>query len=126
AAMIQLAKTSAAVVCCACFLSAWAEHDAGLDAALPALVMKYQAIHSSPELSHYEERTAKTITAELRKLGFEVTEGVGKYENPKWTCHGVVGVFKNGAGNTLLLRTELDALPIVEQTGTDYASNVSV
>ncbi|HLX62370.1 MAG TPA: amidohydrolase [Planctomycetota bacterium] len=100
--------------------------DDAITASLPALVLKYQFIHSNPELSHYEEKTAKSFAAELRKLGFETTEEVGKYADPKWKCHGVVGVLKNGPGRTVLLRTELDALPIVEQTGTPYASKVLV
>ena len=116
-----LPLTALAVICFGAIAA-----DDSIDASIPALVLKYQTIHSNPELSHYEERTARLVADELRKLGYEVTEGVGKYENPKWKCHGVVGVLKNGAGKMLLIRTELDALPIIEQTGTPYSSKVSV
>lgn len=101
--------------------------DAAIDDAMPGLLQTYQHIHSNPELSHFEERTAVYVAGELRKLGFEVTEGIGKYEfNPKLKCHGVMAVLKNGPGKTVLLRTELDALPIVEQTGVPYSSKVTV
>lgn len=97
-----------------------------LDDTMPALLQTYQHIHTNPELSHFEERTAAYVAAELRKLGFEVTENIGKYLDPKWKCYGVMGVLKNGPGKTVLLRTELDALPIIEQTGVPYASKVTI
>lgn len=78
----------------------------------------YQHLHSHPELSGAEERTAATFAAKLRGAGFDVTTGVGG--------HGVVGRLSNGAGPTVLLRAELDALPIAEQTGLPYASEVVV
>ncbi len=59
-------------------------------------------------------------------MGYTVTERVGKYEDPKWTGHGVVAVMKNGAGPTVLLRTELDALPVDEKTGLAYASKAKM
>ncbi len=76
----------------------------------------YVHLHTHPELSFHEVETSKKIAAELRKLGFDVTEHVGGY--------GVVGVFKNGAGPTVMVRTDLDALPVEEQTGLPYASKV--
>src|SRR5688572_31073089 len=63
----------------------------------------YTHLHSNPELSHLEEKTAARIAKELRDVGYEVTEKVGG--------HGVVGVFKNGDGPVVLVRTDLDALP---------------
>ena len=74
----------------------------------------YQDLHRQPELSGHEEKTAATLAAGLKALGYEVTTGVGRT--------GIVGVLKNGAGPVVLLRTELDALPVEEKTGLDYAS----
>ncbi len=74
----------------------------------------YQHLHTHPELSRKEENTGARIADELRKLGFVTTANVGG--------HGVVGVLKNGAGPTVLVRTDLDALPVKEQTGLPYAS----
>jgi len=76
----------------------------------------YKDIHANPELAFQEVNTAKKLAKALRDLGFEVTEGVGKT--------GVVGIFRNGAGRTVLVRTELDALPMEEKTGLPYASKV--
>ncbi len=76
----------------------------------------YVHCHSHPELSFREQKTAARLAEELKALGIEVTTGVGG--------HGVVGVLKNGAGPTILLRTDLDALPVKEQTGLPYASTV--
>jgi amidohydrolase len=74
----------------------------------------YRDLHRQPELSGREQRTAETLASGLRALGYEVTTGVGRT--------GVVGVLENGAGPVVLLRTELDGLPIEEKTGLDYAS----
>ena len=76
----------------------------------------YKDIHASPELAFEEIQTAKKLAKELRDLGFEVTEGVGKT--------GVVGLLRNGSGPTIMVRTELDALPMEEKTGLPYASKV--
>jgi hippurate hydrolase len=64
------------------------------------------------------------VAGELRKLGFTVTEHIGKYQNEQWLGYGIVGVLKNGPGPTVLVRTELDALPVEEKTGLPYTSNV--
>jgi amidohydrolase len=98
--------------------------DARIEQELPSLVATYQAIHAAPELSHYEKKTSALVAARLRELGFEVTDHLGKYNHPGWVGYGVVGVMKNGAGPTVLVRTELDALPITEETGLPYASHV--
>lgn len=74
----------------------------------------YRDLHRQPELSGHEDKTAATLAAGLKALGYEVTTGVGRT--------GIVGVLKNGAGPVVLLRTELDALPVEEKTGLDYAS----
>jgi hippurate hydrolase len=78
----------------------------------------YKHLHANPELSFHEGKTAERIAAELEKAGFTVTRNVGGY--------GVVGVLKNGSGPTVLVRTDLDALPVTENTGLEYASRVRV
>ena len=98
--------------------------DALINRDIASLVATYKALHAAPELSHYEEKTAAFFATQLRAMGYTVTEGVGKYERPEWTGYGVVAVMKNGAGPTVLLRTELDALPVDEKTGLFYASKV--
>ncbi len=100
--------------------------DALIDRDIAALVTTYKSLHAAPELSHYEEKTATFLAAQLRAIGYTVTERVGKYEGPEWTGYGVVAVMKNGAGPTVLLRTELDALPVDEKTGLPYASKVKM
>ena len=96
------------------------------DAELPSLLGIYKDIHSHPELSGHEERTAALVAKELRAAGCQVTEHVGKYENSKLKAYGVVGVMKNGDGPTVLVRTDTDALPVEEETGMPYASKVIV
>jgi amidohydrolase len=94
------------------------------DAELPSLLTIYKDIHSHPELSGYEERTAALVAKELRAAGCQVTEHLGKYENSKLKGYGVVGVMKNGDRPTVLVRTDMDALPVEEDTGLPYASKV--
>jgi hippurate hydrolase len=94
------------------------------DTELPSLLGIYKDLHSHPELSGYEERTAALVAKELRAAGCQVTEHVGKYENSKLKPYGVVGVMKNGDGPTVLVRTDMDALPVEEETGLPYASKV--
>jgi len=94
------------------------------DAELPSLLGMYKDIHTHPELSGQEERTAALVAKELRAAGCEVTEHLGKYENSKLKGYGVVGVMKNGDGPTVLVRTDMDALPVEEETGLPYASKV--
>ena len=94
------------------------------DAELPSLLTIYKDIHSHPELSGYEERTAALVAKELRAAGCQVTEHVGKYADSKLKAYGVVGVMKNGDGPTVLVRTDMDALPVEEETGLPYASKV--
>lgn len=88
-----------------------------LDKLLPHLETLYKDIHSHPELSMQETRTAEIAGKELRAAGYEVTTGVGKT--------GVVGVLRNGEGPTVMLRADMDALPVKEQTGLPYASTVT-
>jgi len=92
------------------------------DAELASLLAIYKDIHTHPELSGHEERTASLIAKELRAAGCQVTEHLGKYENSKLKGYGVVGVMKNGDGPTVLVRTDMDALPVTEDTGLPYGS----
>jgi len=94
------------------------------DAELPSLLTVYKDIHAHPELSTQEQRTAALLAKELRAVGCDVTENVGKYETADQKCYGVVGVMKNGDGPVVLVRTDLDALPVQEETGLPYASKV--
>jgi amidohydrolase len=88
----------------------------GVSREFPALEQFYHELHANPELSAHEEKTAARVAAELKKLGIEVTPRIGG--------HGLVGVLRNGAGPTVLVRTDLDALPVMEETGLPYASRV--
>jgi amidohydrolase len=94
------------------------------DAELPSLLGIYKDIHTHPELSGQEERTSAIIAKELRAAGCQVTEHLGKYEKSDLKGYGVVGVMKNGDGPTVLVRTDMDALPVEEETGLPYASKV--
>ena len=104
------------------FLAAtgWAHAATGIGAEVDAVYAQseslYLDLHRNPELSSHETQTAAKLAAGLRELGYEVTTGVGGT--------GVVGVLKNGNGPVVLLRTELDALPVEEKTGLPYASTV--
>lgn len=85
-----------------------------ITAEMPQLMELYRDLHAHPELSFEEVRTAAKLAAMMREMGFDVTEKVGKT--------GVVSVMRNGAGPTVLLRADMDGLPVVEQTGLPYAS----
>jgi len=89
----------------------------GVQADMPQLMTIYRDLHSHPELSMQEVRSPAILAAEARKLGYEVTEHVGKT--------GVVAVMKNGPGPVLLIRADMDALPVKEQTGLPFASTVT-
>ena|SRR5256885_465034 len=97
--------------------------DAMVERELPGLVTTYKALHAAPELSHHEDKTAALLAQKLRMLGYDVTEHVGKYEKPEWQGHGIVALMKNGSGPTVLVRADMDALPVDEQTGLEYASH---
>src|SRR3979411_665934 len=89
--------------------------DAKVDQELPSLVATYKALHTAPELSHHEDKTAAMLAHELRGFGYDVTEHVGKYPKPEWQGHGIVALMKNGTGPTVLVRSDMDALPVEEQ-----------
>jgi hippurate hydrolase len=90
---------------------------AEIDSIFPDIDALYVDLHRNPELGFQETRTAATLAARLRALGFDVTTGVGRT--------GIVGVLRNGSGPTVILRTELDALPVKENTGLPYASTAT-
>nr|WP_294848032.1 amidohydrolase [uncultured Sphingomonas sp.] len=90
--------------------------DQAVKADMPSLMTFYRDLHANPELSMEEVKTSAKLAAELRKLGFTVTEKVGKT--------GIVAVMKNGPGKTLMIRADMDGLPVVEQTGLPFASKV--
>ena len=83
---------------------------------MPSLMTLYRDLHANPELSMQEVKSSAKMAAEAKKLGFEVTTGVGKT--------GVVAVMKNGPGPVLLLRADMDGLPVIEQTGLPFSSKV--
>ncbi len=95
------------------------------DQELPSLLSIYKDVHSHPELSTEEKRTSELVAKELKAAGCEVTDHVGKYKDPQETGYGVVGVMKNGDGPVVLVRTDMDALPVQEETGLPYASTVT-
>ncbi len=90
--------------------------DADVEAIYPDVEKVYVDLHQTPELSGQEVRTAAKMAEALRKLGYDVTTGVGG--------NGVVGVLRNGTGPVVMLRTDMDALPVEERTGLPYASRV--
>jgi amidohydrolase len=116
---VKLAMLAVLIPASWCEFAAAAPSDATVqwvDDNLPSLTDLYRHFHQTPELSFEEKATAARFAPELQKAGFTVTTGVGG--------HGVVGVLKNGAGKTVMLRTDLDALPVAEETGLPYASKV--
>jgi hippurate hydrolase len=113
------------VMCAVLPLSAQTAPDlkASVQAQLPVLTETYKYLHRNPELSHHEEKTSAYLAGKLRELGYTVTERVGKYENGT-QAYGIVAVMQNGAGPRLLVRSDMDALPVEEKTGLEYASTV--
>ncbi|ADW67945.1 M20 metallopeptidase family protein [Granulicella tundricola] len=101
-----------------------AQQTAAQTAPAPSLLNTYKQIHAHPELSHYESNTSALLATDLRRSGYTVTDHIGIY--PDGThAFGVIGILKNGPGPTLLIRGDMDALPIVEETGLPYASHVT-
>ena len=109
-------KTISLLLLLACASFAFAQANHAADAVLPDAYNLYMDLHQHPELSGHETRTASELAGKLRQIGYEVTEHVGGT--------GVVAILKNGAGPAVMLRTELDALPVEEKTGLPYASHV--
>ena len=118
----QVRMTRAALMAAGALLcsnAAFAQDDglrAGVQEDMPELMELYRDLHANPELSFEEDETAAKLAARMRTLGFEVTEGVGMI--------GVVAVMENGEGPTVLIRADMDGLPVIEQTGLPFASTV--
>jgi amidohydrolase len=118
----QLALT--ALLLCLSAAPSWAQTlPAIVNSEVPGLVETYKGIHTHPELSHYEEHTSALLAGELRKAGYQVTDHIGKYPDGS-QAYGVVAIMENGPGPRLLIRTDMDALPVIEETGVPYASQV--
>lgn len=123
--MIRFTTSVLASIACASLpLQAHAELDViklkaaietSVESDYPKLDALYKDIHAHPEIAFQEVKTAAKLASEMRALGFEVTEAVGKT--------GVVAIYRNGNGPTIMVRTELDALPMEEKTGLAYASH---
>jgi amidohydrolase len=109
-------------------LPTWGQKDLDqkIDKNIDGWMSTYKHLHENPELSTQEKETSALIASELRKYGFEVTDHFGKYENLESTSYGIVAVLKNGPGPTVYVRTDMDALPVTENTGLPYASKVKV
>jgi len=91
-----------------------------------SLLTTYKYLHENPELSTQEKETSALVAADLRKSGYEVIDHFGQYADPSLVSYGIVAVLRNGPGPTVYVRTDMDALPIVENTGLPYASHVKV
>ena len=105
-----------AVVAAALAVAAQGDLDEKIDSNIEDWVGTYKHFHANPELSTQEKETSALIAGSLRKLGYEVTDHFGKYEEANLVSYGVVAVLKNGPGPTVYVRTELDALPVRENT----------
>jgi amidohydrolase len=100
--------------------------DQKIDSNIADWLGTYKQIHAHPELSTQEKDTSAFVAKKLRALGYDVTEQFGRYEDANLVSYGVVAVLRNGPGPTVYVRTELDALPVKENTGLPYASKVTV
>jgi hippurate hydrolase len=122
--MLTMRKSALLISLCALAGPAFAQTSSPIDKPqLASLLETYKSLHSHPELSHHEENTSAVLAAELRKAGYSVTDHIGIYPDGS-KAFGVIGILKNGPGPTLLIRADMDALPIVEETGLPYASHV--
>jgi amidohydrolase len=115
-----------AVITIALPIAAQNDLDEKIDSNIDDWVGTYKHFHANPELSTQEKETSALIAGTLRRLGYQVTDHFGQYDDPTLVSYGVVAVLKNGPGPTVYVRTELDALPVRENTGLPYASKVTV
>lgn len=115
---MTMRRTLAALLLATAPFPAIAADDVGqqIQADMPSLMALYRDLHANPELSFAETRTARVLATEARKAGFEVTEGVGRT--------GIVAVMKNGPGPVVMVRADMDGLPVTEATGLPFASKV--
>jgi amidohydrolase len=107
-------------------VAAQGELDQKIDSNIDDWVGTYKHFHANPELSTQEKETSALLASTLRRLGYEVTDHFGRYEDANLVSYGVVAVMKNGPGPTVYVRTDMDALPVKENTGVPYASKVTV
>jgi len=126
AGLLASATLAAALILGPAALGAPGEIETWLDGESAQLLEIYRHLHAHPELSFQEAATARIVAERLRAEGIEVTERFGDYGVEGRPCHGIVGVLRNGEGPTVLVRTDLDALPIVEATGLPFASRIRV
>ena len=101
-----------------------AELEQMVEELLPSLEVMYKNFHANPELSFYEQESAGKVATELEKMGYKVSFPVGEYANQLLTCYGVVALLENGSGPVVLIRGDMDALPLQEKTGLAWASEV--
>src|SRR5271169_587540 len=106
--------------------AAQSDLDQKIESNIEDWVVTYKHFHANPELSTQEKETSVLVAGTLGKLGYDVTERFGQYEDVNLVSYGVVALMKNGPGPTVYVRTELDALPVKENTGLPYASKVTV
>jgi len=106
--------------------AAQSDLDQKIESNIEDWVVTYKHFHANPELSTQEKETSVLVAGTLGKLGYDVTERFGQYEDVNLVSYGVVALMKNGPGPTVYVRTELDALPVRENTGLPYASKVTV
>lgn len=103
---------------------ATADVDKALEPKLAALLATYKDLHAAPELSEKEEKTSAKLAGKLRALGYTVTTNFGRYDDKSKPAYGLVAILKNGDGPLVLMRADMDGLPIVEETGLAFASKV--
>jgi amidohydrolase len=107
-------------------IAAQGELDQKIDSNMASWTEMYKHFHANPELSTQEKETSALVASTLQSLGYDVTDHFGRYEDANSVSYGVVAVLKNGPGPTVYVRTELDALPVRENTGLPYASKAIV
>jgi amidohydrolase len=116
----------AAALCISMPVFAQNDLDQHINREADSLLATYKHLHENPELSTQEKETSALVAADLRKSGYEVTDHFGQYADSGLTAYGIVAVLKNGPGPVVYVRTDMDALPIIENTGLPYASHVKV
>ena len=122
---IPITRPTLTLLCAALLpmIASAADLRSAVEPQIPSLVETYKHLHANPELSHHEVKSSELLAGELRKAGYSVTEHIGKYPDGS-RAYGLVGILKNGQGPTLLIRADMDALPVTEETGLPYASHV--
>ncbi len=116
----------ASIFCISPPLVAQSDLDQRINKEADSLLVTYKHLHENPELSTQEKETSALLAADLKKSGYEVTDHFGQYADSSLTSYGIVAVLRNGPGPTVYVRTDMDALPIIENTGLAYASHVKV